>query len=155
MKVETVYRTKSRRRTAANEAVVIHCSDHRFQGAFHEFLTEGLNLRTYALLAIPGGGHFASAEMYMPKFVKVGMQNLGFLVKRTGARRLVIFGHDDCLFFKEQLEFLYADGELDQKQFANLVKARSVFRERFPKVGVEIYFADGLGEDSIQFLRID
>ena len=153
--MESLYQTKAARREAANEAVVIHCGDHRFQNAFHEFLTVGLKLESYALLVIPGGGHFAAAELFMPKFAKVELQSLGFLVKRSGARRIVIFGHDDCLFFKERLQFFFTEEQPNQKQFRSLLKSRSVLCERFPAVAIEIYFADVADEGSYQLLKVE
>jgi hypothetical protein len=148
------YRATSRRQDAANEAVVVHCSDHRFQQGFREFLSEGLGLNSYALLAIPGGGHFGSLEQLQPKWAKVGFQSLKFLVRRTGARRIILVGHDDCLFFKEQLQFSFTDLDLNQKQFASLKRAVRAFAEWFPHAGVELYFAGADSAGSLQFMKI-
>jgi hypothetical protein len=155
MKTDTVYTSKARRTTVANRAVAIHCSDHRFQDAFREFLTEGLGLISYALIAIPGGGHFTSLTEIMPKFAKVGFQSLSFLIQRTGARRIILVGHEDCLFFKEILRFYFAEAHLHDKQFTSLRKASRALRERFEGQSVELYFADASSDNRIQFLKID
>src|SRR5882672_9710701 len=120
MKSEIVYRSKAGRTTLANQAVAVHCSDQRFQNAFHEFLTEGLGLVSYGLIAIPGGGHFTSLTEIMPKFAKVGFQSLSFMIQRTGARRIILVGHEDCLFFGEMLRFYFPDAHMHDKQFASL-----------------------------------
>ena len=54
MKIDPVYTTRATEAKIANRAIAIHCSDHRFQEAFREFLTEGLGLVAYTPLAIPG-----------------------------------------------------------------------------------------------------
>ena len=155
MKYEIVYSAKAGRNTVANEAIAIHCSDQRFQDAFREFLTEGLRLKSYALISIPGGGHFTSLTEIMPKFAKVGFQSLSFMIQRTGARRVILVGHEDCLFFGELLRFYFTEAHLHDKQFASLRKAGGAIRERFAGQSVEIYFADASSDNSIQFLKID
>ena len=155
MKIEPVYRSKAVRTTVANQAMAIHCSDHRFQDAFREFLTEGLGLGSYALIAIPGGGHFTSLTEIMPKFAKVGFQSLSFLIQRTGARRIILVGHEDCLFFKEFLGFYFDEAHLHDKQFAGLRKASRALRERFEGQSIELYFADAGSDNRIQFLKIE
>jgi hypothetical protein len=137
------------------EAVVVHCSDHRFQAAFRDYLVEGLALRAYALMAVPGGGHFVSMGQFMPKFTKSNLQSISFLMKRTGAPRLILIGHDDCLFFRDQFQFYFTEATLSQRQFTNLRAARKQLLERFSGARVDIYFADAEADGSVQFIRID
>jgi hypothetical protein len=133
----------------------MHCSDHRFQGVFQEFLTEGLRLRSYSLLAIPGGGHFLPLEHLLPKFAKTGRQSLSFLVKRSQPRKVILIGHDDCLFFKERLQFFFLEADLNQKQLANQRQARQIIIARFPELEAELYFADAQMSSAVQFLRVE
>jgi hypothetical protein len=144
----------SNRQDSPSQAVVVHCSDHRFQQGFREFLVEGLGLGSYALLAIPGGGHFCSMEQLQPKFAKAGLQSLRFLVKRTGARRIILIGHDDCLFFKDQLQFFFTEADLNQRQITNLKRARRIVQESFTRATVELFFTDTGLDGSLQFRNI-
>ena len=155
MKTDTVYASKALRATTPNEALAIHCSDHRFQEGFREFLSEGLGLTSYSIIAIPGGGNFPSLTEIMPKYAKAAYQSMSFMIKRTGARRIILMGHEDCLFFKDNLRFYFADEHLHEKQLASLRRARKELRERFEEVTFEIYFADATSDNRIQFLRID
>jgi hypothetical protein len=155
VKIERVYAAKATEARIANRAVAIFCSDHRFQDAFREFLTEGLGLVAYSPLAIPGGGHFSAASDAKPKLAKVGFQSVAFLLKRTGARRIVLIGHADCLFFKDQLQYFFPEHGAKEKQFASLRKSRRVLRERFAAPTIEAYFADSNAEGGIEFLKID
>lgn len=150
MKSQTLYISRARPEDAACEAVVIHCSDHRFQAGFHEFLSEGLQLVSYALLAVPGGGHFVTLENLMPKFSSVNFHSLSFLLKRTRSPRVILIGHDDCLFFKERAQFFFTEAEFNQKQIANLKKAQNALRERLPGKHVELYFADSIEDGAIE-----
>lgn len=136
------------------QAIVIHCSDHRFQASFREFLTDGLGLQSYGLLAIPGGGHFIPLEQYLPKFAKAGLQSLSFLVKRAKPDRIILIGHADCLFFKERFQYFFMEADLNERQAANLRKARRLLRERFPDVVVEAYFADLEPTGSVSFVAL-
>src|SRR5216117_224243 len=136
------FHSEARRHEGTPDALVIHCSDHRFQRSFREFLAEGLKLPSYALIAMPGGGHFLSLEYVLPKYANVGMQSVRFHLKRARPRRIVLIGHDDCLFFKERIQFYYSEPDLHAKQAANLRKARAIVEERFPGLPVELFFAD-------------
>jgi hypothetical protein len=151
----TLYVSKTRLKDSASEAVVVHCGDHRFQRGFYEFLTEGLRLASYALQSVPGGGHFVTLEHLMPKFYSVNLQSLSFLLKRTGSPRVILIGHDDCLFFKERVQFFFTEPEFNQKQVANLKKARNALQERLPGKRVELYFADSNRDGSVEFRNIE
>lgn len=149
------YIATATRQDSANEAVVIHCSDHRFQKGFREFLSEGLGLGSYALLAIPGGGHFCSMGELLPKFAKVGLQSLKFLVTRTGANRIILIAHDDCLYFKEILQFFFTEPDPHEKQLSNLKRARRVLLEWFPRARVELYFAAAGATGELRFVSVE
>jgi len=136
------------------EAIVVHCSDYRFQAAIQEFLCEGLNIHSYDLLAIPGGAHFASMGDLMPKHLKVGKQSLRFLIEYHQPKRLILIDHADCAFFKHQLAFFFSEPSFNEKQIANLRKACRVLQGWFSKVTVEAYFAEAPDNRSVSFTKI-
>ena len=146
--------SEARREDGAPDALVLHCSDHRFQSGFREFLAEGLGLSSYALIAIPGGGHFLSMEYLFPKLAKTGLESMSFHIKRAKPHRVILIGHDDCRFFKERLEFYFPEGDLKKKQTANLRKARAIVLERFPGLPVELFFVEADPAGSLQFIAI-
>ena len=145
------YRAPGRREETPAEAVVVHCSDHRFQAGFHDFLTAGLGLRRYALVAVPGGGHVLAAASYLPKFARTTWQGLSFLVERARPGRVVLVAHDDCLYFKERLAFLPPPGPAKDKQAASLRRARRALQETFPDLPVELYYADTAPDGALHF----
>jgi len=153
-----VYRSSILREETAAEALVLHCSDHRFQASFHEFLTAGLGLRRYALVAVPGGGHLLAAASFLPKLAKTAWQSLSFLVERGRPRRVVLIAHDDCLFFKERLQFLPPSGTPRVKQEASLRRARQALQETFPELPVDLYFAAPAADGpsgALHFQKVD
>jgi hypothetical protein len=154
MSSRIAFQSEARRHEGTPDALVIHCSDHRFQHSFREFLAEGLKLPSYALIAMPGGGHFFTLEYVLPKYAKVGMQSVRFHLERARPHRIVLIGHDDCLFFKERVQFYYSEPDLHAKQAAGLRKARAIAEVQFPGLPVELFFADTRPDGSVQFLRI-
>ena len=146
---------KAARADGAPEALVVHCSDHRFQSGFREFLWGGLGLRTYALISTPGGGHFLTLENVLPKVARVGRESMTFHAERARPSRIVLVGHDDCLFFKERVQFFFPKGDLHAKQTENLRRARAVASERFPGLPVEVYFARALAGGTLEFVPVE
>lgn len=153
-KLRPTYSARAPREDRPCEALVLHCSDNRFQLAFNEFLTNGLDLRSYVLIAIPGGAHFVPLEAYLPKFAKTGFQSLSFMVKRAKPKRVILVGHDDCLFFKERLQFFSLEANFNQKQLGNLSKARSILADKYAGLSVELYFADVEVDASVKFVNV-
>jgi hypothetical protein len=152
--MQTTYTTSARRGHAAPEALVLHCSDHRFQEANREFHAEGLRLPSYALISMPGGGHFLSLERVLPKYAKIGSQALAFHVKRARPGRIVVIAHDDCLFFKEKAQFFFVEAAFAEKQAANLRRARAVLQERFPGLPIELYYAAAEPDGPVRFTPV-
>lgn len=153
-KLKPTYTARAMREDLPCEAVVLHCSDNRFQVTFNEFLTSALGLRSYVLIAIPGGAHFVPLEAYLPKFAKTGFQSLSFMVKRAKPRRVILVGHDDCLFFKERLQFFSVEADFNQRQLVNLIKARSILADKYAGLAVELYFADVGADRSVKFANV-
>jgi hypothetical protein len=154
MKLESSYLSQVALVTTPPEAVVVHCSDFRFQAAIHDFVQTELRLHSYDLLAVPGGPHFASAGNFLPKHYTVGKQHLKFLIEFHQLKRCVLIDHADCAFFKHRLSFFFPEPSFNEKQIANLRKAHGVVQDWFPKVTVEAYFAEALGDQPVSFSRI-
>jgi hypothetical protein len=155
MATKPLFQARSTRLDGSPQALVIHCGDHRFQGCFREFLTEHLGLSRYALVAIPGGPHFLPFEHIMPKFANAGMQSISFHVKRARPEKLILVGHEGCVFFKDRLQFFFPEDLLRDKQLANLRKSRAILQERFPSLPVETYYADSSDQGRVGFLSVD
>ena len=79
------------------EVLAIHCSDHRFQAGFYEFLNRKLKLdENYDLLVLPGGPQCLTLVEYLPKFSWAGWKWFRFLVDAHDLKRLILIQHQDC-----------------------------------------------------------
>jgi hypothetical protein len=121
-------------------ALVVHCSDPRFQPHFHDFLRLGLDLDRYALLAVPGGAQFLTLADYLPKFSWAGWRWVKFIGEIAPPARVVLIAHDDCLWYK-RVRGRSQPAEIHAKQLEDLRRVAVEVHERFRNVTVELYFA--------------
>ena len=83
-------------------AIVIHCSDPRFQGAFQAFIAKNLSLNPgeYVPMIIPGSIAFlgGNISMFMPKNWKALMDHLKDALDQFKGRevRIVLINHEGC-----------------------------------------------------------
>ena len=121
-------------------ALVIHCSDPRYQPHFHEFLRRGLGLERYGLLVVPGGAHFLTLTDYLPKFSWAGWRWVKFIGDIAPPSRVVLIAHDDCLWYRH-VRARQDDAAVREKQVADLRRVGEALRERLGDLRVELYYA--------------
>jgi hypothetical protein len=135
------------------EVLVIHCSDHRFQAAFYEFLNLKLNLHeNYDLLVLPGGPQCLTLVEYLPKFSWAGLKWLRFLVDAHDLKRLILIQHQDCLWYKELPGHLHSSSEPRLRQEEDLRRARAALARERPELSVDLYYA---GRDTNEHVTVD
>jgi hypothetical protein len=135
------------------EALVIHCSDHRFQSAFYEFLNVKLNLNeNYDLLAFPGGPQCLTLVEYLPKFSWAGWKWFRYLVDTHGLKRLILIQHQDCLWYKGLPGHLHSSSEPRLRQEEDLRRARVALARERPDLSVELYYT---GWDASDHILVD
>ena len=124
------------------EVLAIHCSDHRFQAGFYEFLNLKLNLdENYDLLVLPGGPQCLTLVEYLPKFSWAGWKWFRFLVDAHDLKRLILIQHQDCGWYKELPLHLHSSPEPRQRQEEDLRRARAALAKERPELSVELYYA--------------
>lgn len=84
------------------EAIVIHCSDPRFQRAFEEFLSLELKLEKggYIPIVVGGGGGVLAHPEQLPKefkFLKDRLEHYRRVFPT--ARRIVLINHEGCRYY--------------------------------------------------------
>lgn len=137
--------------TDPGHVLVVHCSDNRFQAQFHNFLKESLKLGDdYFLIAVPGAAHFLTLVEYLPKFAWAGRRWLRFLQKQFELERIILIGHEQCLWY-EQMRALRVVSAREQQE-ADLRKVVAELRSEF-NVPAEAYFA-ALEEGNVKFLPL-
>ena len=135
---------------AAPEAIVVHCSDPRFQQAFVEFIQNELELRSgsYIPLVISGGVGSLAEPLKLPKEFRFMKERLRMFLERfESIHRLILINHEDCRHY-EWLQnyigglFLQRFHNLAERQKADLKKAAQlVLGLTSLKLDLELYYA--------------
>ena len=136
----------------ATDALVVHCSDHRFQAHFDDFLRSGLHLATFDRLVIPGGPQFLLAPL--PKFEWAGRRWLNFLVKHHGIRQLILLAHEDCGWYKDLSVGSITIPLLKEHQITDLRKMPAILRELAPSVSVRLFYARPSRNNRVEFVEV-
>lgn len=85
------------------EAIVVHCSDPRFQKAFKEFIANELKLPEgkYVPLVISGGVGSLSQPLSLPKEFKFMKERIEQFLKRFDSiQRIILINHEDCRHYE-------------------------------------------------------
>lgn len=151
----STYQLTSRLQRLETEVLAIHCGDFRFQGAFHEFLANALDLKeNYDLLVIPGGPMSLTLIEYLPKFSWASWKWFRFFVEQHKTRRLILIQHQDCAWYKSMPLHLHTSPDLRQRQEQDLGRVRNVLKKDFPELAVELYYAGWDSSDQISIVTI-
>jgi hypothetical protein len=127
---------------AETEALVIHCSDHRFQAGLREFMDEGLGLRgNYDSLVVPGGPQCLVEVRALPKFAWASRKWSRALVRMHALKRLILIAHQDCGWYKWLAEWDPAKVPIRQKQEDDLRAAKRAACEISRGVAVDLFYA--------------
>jgi len=133
--------------TSQSHVVAIHCSDPRYQPHFQDFLRTGLGLTNYGLIAIPGGAEHLSPSERSDMLRSQGSAWFDFMTKLMAAERCILIGHADCRWYVvNRIE--PDEARLKEHQSRDLVAVREVIGRRFPRVAVELYFAEIEGQQA-------
>lgn len=136
-----VFRTPAGPEPTADRTLVVHCSSSAYQPYFEDFLDNGLRLRHYALLALPGGVQTLTLAEYMPKFAWSGWRLVKFLVDVDKPQRIVLIGHQDCRWYADLRFWKRRANDERERIIADMRKAMMECAERFPGCHVEGFFA--------------
>lgn len=136
------YASSSKVEHARTDVLVVQCSDNRLRAGLHEFLNQGLNLRSnYYLLAIPGGPQCLTLVEYLPKFSWAGWKWFRFLIESHELKRLILMAHQDCGWYRQLPLHLFGSSDPRQRQEEDLRRARATLTKDFPELRVELYYA--------------
>jgi hypothetical protein len=133
-------------------ALVLYCSDGRWGEAFDEFCHHRLLIPRYDRWAVPGGPACLLPGGSGDGFCRGSWEQVGFLVRAHGLRRVVLIAHHGCAYYAELLG-QGPDGCLPA-QADDLRTAAAALREWFRGIGVEAYLALRRG-DRLSFHRVD
>jgi hypothetical protein len=151
-----VYSTKAAVSEEPSEALVLMCSDRRFQEAFREFLSQHLGLKRWDAVSAPGGAYMLSFAEVLPKQLKVGMRMMKFVMQASAPSRIIVLNHEGC---KRYLEAFHSQlsrfgFSLKDKQRRDLESVARDLRDAFPGARVEAYYASLGPGGSVDFERL-
>jgi hypothetical protein len=145
------------------EALVIHCSDPRYQKAFREFTTRELGLEDghYIPLIVPGSVASLCVGTFLPKNLKIMKEQIELLLQHSSTERIVLINHEGCRAYgaiAEKLEHLITT-TVSAKQVDDLKFAAGLIRQIAHRYGghiqVEMYMARVRKEDGeVVFERV-
>ncbi len=138
--------------TTPPEALVIHCSDPRFQTAFRRFVTEDLGMKAYAPLVIGGSIHAFGSQQFLPKNFKVLWEQIKFFIKEAGIKQVVIINHEDCKWYNAMSSF-YSKIKLPVKGKVDLASTAKTLLADFAGIQVRSFWA-GLEGDTVVFSEL-
>ncbi len=142
-------------------AIVIHCSDPRFQKAFREFVTGELNLPegSYVPFAISGGVASLSEPLKLPKEFKFMKDRIAlFLGLFHSITRIILINHEDCRHYDAMKDIIgelflrHAPTMAERQQKDLLGVARTLLNIFEPGLRLELYYARFLNPDHKQIV---
>jgi hypothetical protein len=134
----------------APDAIVVHCSDPRFQAAFRQFIETELGLAEgqYVPLVIGGGAGVLAHPERLPKEFKVLKDRLRMHMGQFASiYRIILINHEDCKYYEElrgKLPHLFSDylgGTADKQRHDLGAVARTLLDVLSSKAGIERYYA--------------
>ena len=151
---------------ARPEAIVIHCSDPRFQKAFSEFIRNDLGLKDgeYIPLVISGGVAPLSEPLKLPKEFKFMKERIElFLDRFHSIKRIILINHEDCRHYEELKSalgrlFLLRVQSMGEKQTNDLKTVAGMLLDyAVPGLRMEMYYARlcGAEKNVVQFEKIN
>jgi hypothetical protein len=151
-----VYTTATKVTETPSDALVLMCSDRRFQEAFREFLSTHLGLQRWDSIATPGGAYMLSFAEVLPKQLKVGTRMVKFMMQKSQPGRIIVINHEGCVRYLEAFHSQLSKFgfSLADKQRRDLVSVAKDLREAFPNTTVEPYYATLAPDGSCGFERL-
>jgi hypothetical protein len=123
---------------AAPEAIVVHCSDPRFQRAFAEFIKNELHFDEgkYIPLVVSGGVGSLSEPLKLPKEFRFMRERIRmFLDRFDSIKQIVLINHEDCRHYAALQNFI---GKLFMQRFASMAERQRVDLKKVAKVLLDL-----------------
>ncbi|MBN1326039.1 hypothetical protein JW977_03635 [Candidatus Falkowbacteria bacterium] len=124
------------------DAIIVHCSDPRFQEAFKSFVKNELKIQHPAYIVVPGSVSSVGAELFAPKHLKTLKDQIEFMLKHAKQPRLIIINHDDCQMYGKIHNLVCKKISISEHQINDLKKAVELFKKYVPAANnIEIFMA--------------
>ena len=144
-------------------AIVVYCSDSRFQRAFREFVGNELHLKEgeYIPMVLSGGVASLSEPSRLPEEFKYVKDRIRFFLERfDSVHRVILINHEDCRHYealKSSLGsiFLQHVKHMTERQIMDLSSvAKTLLGLGAPGLHIELYYAR-LGKNGATTVRFE
>lgn len=136
------------------DALVIHCSDPRFQRAFKQFVYSELNIQTPMFIVLPGVSSHFGVQGALPKNWYGLKESIATMTGVHKVPRVILINHDDCKGYAKIASLIgriVPMKELQSKHARAL--AEFIRKEYLPNAEIEAYQAKLIGQE-IEFERV-
>ena len=127
------------------QAFVITCMDFRFREATQSFVAEGLGIKNFDLVAVPGA---AKGVIEKTATGEVGSTSAEIAERLHRVTKVIFVNHGTCGAYS----IPDAEKELE-RQSADLTETRRIFSEQFPTLSIRSFFAQK-NDGAINYLEI-
>lgn len=138
------------------DALVLHCSDPRFQGAFHNFLEQELNVKMPAKIVIPGSVSSFGVQTFLPKGWHAMRKQIELMAAHSKFPRVILINHDDCKGYAKIAQFIGGMSRVVSEQRKHLKLIGRYIREQYlPHAQFELYHAKIVQKDNDSFVEFE
>lgn len=124
------------------DALVIHCSDPRFQEAFRAFVKSELGINMPMVIALPGTTSAIGVQAALPKNWHTLKNFIETMTSRHKVSRVVLINHDDCKGYARVAKLLGGLVRIPEMQKKHLkMLAKYIQEEHLPGASFELYQA--------------
>lgn len=143
-------------REGDSDALVIHCSDPRFQDAFHGFTRRGLGLEQPAVIVLPGSTASFGVQAFLPKRWHALRNQIELMTEHNDFPRVIIINHDDCRGYTDVAKFIGGLMNVSVSQRKHLQgMAEYILKEYLPNAQIELYQAKIVRDGNVKGVRFE
>lgn len=140
----------------ASDGLIIHCSDPRFQDAFHDFIREELGLERPAVIVLPGSTASFGVQAFLPKRWHALRNQIELMAEHNDFPRVILINHDDCKGYADIAKWLRGVTNLASEQGKHLKALAGYIRKEYlPGASFELYQAKIVVNDDRKYIKFE
>lgn|SRR3989338_940251 len=143
-------------REGSSDALVIHCSDPRFQDAFHDFIREELGLERPAVIVLPGSTASFGVQALLPKSWYALRNQIELMAEHNDFPRVILINHDDCKGYAKIAKLIGGLQNVSISQRKHLQNlAKYILKDHLPNARAELYQARITQENTVRGVKFE
>lgn len=140
----------------ASDGLIIHCSDPRFQDAFHDFIRDELGFERPAVIVLPGSTASFGVQAFLPKRWHTLRNQIELMAEHNDFPRVVLINHDDCKGYADIAKWFRGVTNLAIEQGKHLKALAGYIRKEYlPGARFELYQAKIVVNDGGKYIKFE